>query len=130
MMALQEINAASVDTLDVYVVYAADAIDAAWVMTEQLRDRGVSAAIHGLVDGAAASFKSQMKKADGSGARFAIIMGSDEVAQSKLSVKDLRGGDIHGAVRSDAGGDTHGGAQQLMTIDEAAALILSARRIR
>jgi histidyl-tRNA synthetase len=130
MMALQEINAASVDTLDVYVVYAADATDAAWAMAEQLRDRGVSAAIHGMVDGAAASFKSQMKKADGSGARFAIIMGSDEVAQSKLTVKDLRGSDVHGAVRGDAGGDAHGGAQQLMTIDEAAALILSARRTR
>jgi histidyl-tRNA synthetase len=37
-------------------------------------------------------------------------MGSDEVAQSMLSLKDLRGG-----------------AQQLISVDEAASLILNAR---
>ena len=62
-----------------------------------------------------ASFKSQMKKADGSGARFAIIVGSDEVAQSMLSMKDLRGTDLNGA------------SQQLISVDDAAALALRSR---
>jgi histidyl-tRNA synthetase len=37
------------------------------------------------------SFKSQMKKADKSGARFALIMGDQEVAQKIVQVKDLQG---------------------------------------
>ena len=114
MMALQESAPASVETLDAYVIYAAETQDAAWVMAERLRDHGLRVAVHAGVanasDGVVASFKSQMKKADGSGARFAIIMGSDEVAQSMISVKDLRGG-----------------AQQLVAVDEAASVMLNAR---
>ena len=113
-MALQEAAPASVETLDAYVIYAAETQDAAWVMAERLRDHGLRVAVHAGVanasDGVVASFKSQMKKADGSGARFAIIMGSDEVAQSMISVKDLRGG-----------------AQQLVAVDEAASVMLNAR---
>ena len=45
-----------------------------------------------------------MKKADASGARFAIILGADEIAAGKLSLKPLRVGD----------------QQRLMSIDEAA----------
>jgi histidyl-tRNA synthetase len=112
MMALQEAAPASIDALDAYVVYAVETQDAAWVTAERLRDHGLRVAVHGTSDGATASFKSQMKKADGSGARFAIIMGSDEVAQSMLSLKDLRGG-----------------AQQLMAIDDAASLMMNARSI-
>jgi histidyl-tRNA synthetase len=36
------------------------------------------------------SFKSQMKRADASGARFAIIMGEDEVAAGQVTLKPLR----------------------------------------
>ena len=36
------------------------------------------------------SMKSQFKKADASGARFALIFGPDEVAQGQVSVKPLR----------------------------------------
>ena len=64
-------------------------------------------ALHASADGSVASFKSQMKKADGSGARFAIIVGSDEMAQAKISVKDMR----------------EGGEQMLLPVDEAAAHI-------
>jgi len=39
---------------------------------------------------AGGSFKSQMKKADQSGARIALILGDDEVAQNKVSVKYMR----------------------------------------
>jgi histidyl-tRNA synthetase len=37
------------------------------------------------------SMKSQFKKADGSGARYALIFGTDELAQGKVSIKPLRG---------------------------------------
>ncbi|MBI2296028.1 MAG: histidine--tRNA ligase, partial [Betaproteobacteria bacterium] len=36
------------------------------------------------------SFKSQMKKADASGARFAVIVGDDEAGAGVVSVKALR----------------------------------------
>ncbi|ADE14267.1 histidyl-tRNA synthetase [Nitrosococcus halophilus Nc 4] len=36
------------------------------------------------------SFKSQLKRADRSGARWALILGEDEVVQGTVSVKDLR----------------------------------------
>jgi histidyl-tRNA synthetase len=93
LMAMAETGALALDTLDGYVVYAAEAQQAAWRAAEQLRDHGLRIALQGAIDGAVPSFKSQMKKADGSGARFAIILGSDEVAQSKLTVKDMRGGE-------------------------------------
>ncbi len=37
------------------------------------------------------SLKSQMKKADRSGARFALILGDEELAANTVTVKDLRG---------------------------------------
>ena len=37
--------------------------------------------------------KSQFKKADASGARFALIFGSDEMARGAVTVKSLRDGD-------------------------------------
>ncbi|MNV49937.1 Histidine--tRNA ligase [compost metagenome] len=36
--------------------------------------------------------KSQFKKADASGARFALIFGADELAQGQVTVKSLRDG--------------------------------------
>jgi len=36
------------------------------------------------------SFKSQMKKADASRARFAVIIGDDEAAAGQVSLKPLR----------------------------------------
>ncbi len=56
-------------------------------IAEAVRDRGLSA------DRAwdDRSMKAQMKAADRSGARFAVIVGSDEVAAGHASVRDLRG---------------------------------------
>ncbi len=90
---LQQDRPAPVAQLDAYVVYGATEVQYAWSLAEQLRDRGLAVAVHGTGDGAVASFKSQMKKADASGARFAIIAGSDEMAQQKLALKDLAGGE-------------------------------------
>jgi histidyl-tRNA synthetase len=38
------------------------------------------------------SMKSQFKKADGSGARYALVFGPDEIAAGEVTVKALRDG--------------------------------------
>jgi len=55
-------------------------------VAEQLREAGLSVVLHCGGGG----FKSQMKKADTSGARFAVIVGDDEAASDVVSVKPLR----------------------------------------
>jgi histidyl-tRNA synthetase len=57
---------------------------------------GVAVQMHAAAGGSAegmGSMKSQFKKADGSGARFALIFGADELAQGKVTVKSLRDGE-------------------------------------
>jgi histidyl-tRNA synthetase len=97
MMALEETAAAKsrafASPLDAYLVYGAEEKAAAWTLAEQLRDGGVSVAVHGSSEAGVASFKSQMKKADLSGARFAIILGSQERVDGVLTVKNLAGGE-------------------------------------
>jgi histidyl-tRNA synthetase len=57
---------------------------------EQLRGSGVAVQLHASADGAMATMKSQFKKADASGARYALVFGTDEMADGNLSIKDLR----------------------------------------
>lgn len=60
---------------------------------EALRAAGVSVLMHpGGPDGPA-SMKSQFKKADASGAAYALIFGESEVEQGQVAVKPLRGGE-------------------------------------
>ena len=53
---------------------------------EALRIAGVAVQMHA----GGGSFKSQFKKADASGARFALVFGSDELARGEVAVKPLR----------------------------------------
>ena len=55
-------------------------------VAETLRDAGHAAIVHA----GGGSFKSQMKKADASGARYALIVGDDEAAANTVAVKPLR----------------------------------------
>jgi histidyl-tRNA synthetase len=72
---------------DAYLVHQGDAADRfAWVVAERLRDAGLRVLFHC----GGGSFKSQMKKADASGARFAVIVGDDEAAAGRASLKPLR----------------------------------------
>jgi histidyl-tRNA synthetase len=59
---------------------------------QALRSLGVSVQMHASPDGSVGSFKNQFKKADSSGARYALIFGADELAQGKVALKALRGG--------------------------------------
>jgi histidyl-tRNA synthetase len=73
--------------LDAYVLHVGEAAGRmAPQVAESLRDRGLKAILHC----GGGSFKSQMKKADASGARYAVIIGDDEAAASEISVKPLR----------------------------------------
>lgn len=80
-----EINA--IHCPDVYVVHQGEmAMSFAWEVAEHLRDQGIRAILHS----GGGAFKAQMKKADASGARFAVIIGDDEVQARKVSLKPLR----------------------------------------
>jgi histidyl-tRNA synthetase len=72
---------------DVYVVHWGDnSTPAALRIAEQCRDLGLSVQMH-CGEG---SLKSQMKKADQSGARVAVLLGDDERAEGVATVKPLR----------------------------------------
>ena len=43
-------------------------------------------------DGSAGAMKSQFKKADASGARYALVFGPDELARKQVTIKSLRDG--------------------------------------
>ena len=62
---------------------------------QSLRRMGVSVHMHAPADSAdgMGSMKSQFKKADASGARYALIFGADELAQHQVTVKALRDGE-------------------------------------
>ncbi len=57
-----------------------------------LRDAGVSVQMHASTQAGQGSMKSQFKKADGSGARHALIFGGEELAAGEVTVKSLRDG--------------------------------------
>ncbi len=76
--------------LDVYVVHQGEQADAiAHVVAEELRDAGLKVLLHC----GGGSFKSQMKKADGSNATCAVIIGDDEAIARQATLKPLRGGE-------------------------------------
>ncbi|WP_322404768.1 histidine--tRNA ligase [Massilia luteola] len=76
---------------DVYLVHqGVDAQMKAFILGERIRDAGLDVVLHCATPSGAGSFKSQMKKADGSGAAFAVIIGADEVANNVVAVKALR----------------------------------------
>ena len=60
----------------------------AMVALEALRDAGVDVLLHA----GGGSMKSQFKKADASGAPFALIFGEEEAAAGEVTVKSLRDG--------------------------------------
>ena len=76
------------DSVDVFVVDTTGGLEALLITTE-LRAAGISAdrAFENR------SMKVQMKAADRSGAAFAVIVGSDELAAGTVVVRPLRGGD-------------------------------------
>jgi histidyl-tRNA synthetase len=76
---------------DVYLVHQGEPAQLqAFVLAERIRDAGLDVVLHCATPTGAGSFKSQMKKADASGAAFAVIIGEDEMANATAAVKPLR----------------------------------------
>jgi histidyl-tRNA synthetase len=74
---------------DVYVTAMGDqAVAPAMALAETLRNELPGRIVVSHCGGG--SFKSQMKKADRSGARFAVILGENEIAQGTAGLKPLR----------------------------------------
>lgn len=89
---LKESGAATpVAGLDAYAIVG-DAKDLPRVMAslQQLRAAGISVQMHPAGAEGMASLKSQFKKADTSGARYALVFGVDELTQGQVTIKDLR----------------------------------------
>ena len=59
---------------------------------ESLRAQGVSVLMHAGSGDSSASMKSQFKRADQSGAQFALVFGQDELAAGLVTIKALRDG--------------------------------------
>jgi histidyl-tRNA synthetase len=80
-------------TPDVYaIICETSAVPVATQVLQALRMRGVSAQMHAGSGDSMGSMKSQFKKADASGARFALVFGEQELAQGQVAVKSLRDG--------------------------------------
>jgi len=91
---------------DVYVVHQGEeAGRLAFRVAEGLRDQGIDVLLHC----GGGSFKSQMKKADGSGAAFAVVIGDDEASTGEAQLKFLR---------------EEGVAQRKLKVDELAEAII------
>jgi histidyl-tRNA synthetase len=88
-------NASPEVTPDAYAVISdADALPLVTPVLQSLRQMGVSVQMHSPADssGGMGSMKSQFKKADASGASYALIFGADELAQQQVTIKALRDG--------------------------------------
>ncbi|SCX48342.1 histidine--tRNA ligase [Variovorax sp. EL159] len=78
---------------DVYaVVPDAAAMPVVLHTLQQLRDAGVRVQMHAATVDGLGSFKSQFKRADNSGATYALIFGADELARGEVTLKALRDG--------------------------------------
>lgn len=63
-----------------------------------MREQGLA----GEMNFSEAGFKSRMRQAGKSGARFCLIIGPDEAAQSAVTVKNLDSGEQTGMPQADA----------------------------
>jgi histidyl-tRNA synthetase len=85
---IEENNALEINQLDLWLISLDQSGNAtAFKLAESLRDEGFTVAMnHGV-----GKLKSQLKKADFSGAKFALILGQTELEQGVVQVKPLRG---------------------------------------
>ena len=98
VLLLREQGAAAGSAPAAYLVHAGAAAGTlARSVAETLRDAGHAVVVHA----GGGSFKSQMKRADASGAAYALIIGEDEAAQMSVAVKPLRGGEQFAVPASD-----------------------------
>lgn len=94
LLLLEEVGVPAPETApDAFaVVFAGTPLPTVLATLEALRAEGIAVVLNPAGKDGPASPKSQFKKADASGARFALVFGPDEVAQGTVSVKPLRDG--------------------------------------
>jgi histidyl-tRNA synthetase len=79
--------------LDAYAVVAqTTALPIVLLTLHTLRNAGVSVQMHASAGNSVGSMKSQFKRADASGAHYALIFGDDELMQHRVTIKSLRDG--------------------------------------
>jgi histidyl-tRNA synthetase len=89
MLLEQQGVAAARDRPHVYLVLVGERAQAPGLrLAEQLRDARPDLKLQSNLGGG--SFKTQFKRADKSGAQYAIVLGDDEVARGVAAIKDLR----------------------------------------
>ena len=83
---MQEYGVTATNAPDIYLVNVGELAEKqAFSAAETLRSAGFSV----VLNAGGGSFKSQMKRADRSGARFAAILGDDEAVAGEVSLKPL-----------------------------------------
>jgi len=83
---MQEYQVEADDAPDVYLVNVGEQAEvAAFGIAERLRNANIQVVLHA----GGGSFKSQMKKADRSRAKYALILGDDEVANNEVALKPM-----------------------------------------
>jgi len=88
---LEVIPAEVMQTVDLYVCGMGDgAAQASLLLSDKIRAEQPWLRVQTHCGGG--SFKSQMKKADKSGALYALLLGESEIEAGQVTVKDLRGG--------------------------------------
>jgi histidyl-tRNA synthetase len=87
ILLMRDAGRASASAPDAFLVHVGEAATRfALAAAERLRDAGLTI----VVNASGGSFKTQMKRADSSGARWALIVGEDEVSAQRIAVKPLR----------------------------------------
>jgi len=90
MLDTLELNQDIAPEVDVYSVLVGEGTDIkGMLLTQQLRQALPSIKVMNHCGGG--NFKKQMKRADKSGARIALILGESEIADNQVTVKDLTG---------------------------------------
>lgn len=84
---MQEYGVQAQQNPDAYLVNVGELAERqAPQLAESLRDAGLKIVLHA----GGGSFKSQMKKADRSGARYAVIIGDDEAVANEVTLKPMQ----------------------------------------
>lgn len=89
LQTLDKIPASIYSKPDIYVLALGDVEPFALSIAERIREQLPQ--LRCLMHCGGGGMKSQMKKADKSGAGFAIVIGEDEARQQQLTLKDMRG---------------------------------------